>query len=68
MRKALEGEDGAALTAAVDQLIAVQSKAAEALYRQTAASGGPEGGAGGPGAPGSPVEGEVIDAEVVDEK
>ena len=68
VRKALEGEDAAAITAAVDQLVAVQAKAAEALYRQTAASGGPDGAAGGPGGPGAPVDGEVIDAEVVDEK
>jgi molecular chaperone DnaK len=68
VRKALEGDDAAAISAAVDQLVAAQAKAAEALYRQTAESGGPDGAAGGPGGPGSPVDGEVIDAEVVDEK
>ena len=68
VRKALEGDDAAAISAAVDQLVAVQAKAAEALYRQAAESGGPDGAAGGPGGPGAPVDGEVIDAEVVDEK
>ncbi|HZB24946.1 MAG TPA: Hsp70 family protein, partial [Vicinamibacterales bacterium] len=68
VRKALEGEDAAATSAAVDQLVAAQAKAAEALYRQSQSTGTPDETAGGPGRPGGPVEGEVIDAEVVDEK
>jgi molecular chaperone DnaK len=68
VRKALEGEDAAAISGAVDQLVAAQAKAAEALYRQSQSSGSPDGTAGGPGGPGAPVDGEVIDAEVVDEK
>jgi len=74
VKKANAGTDAAAIQRALDQLTAAQHKAAESLYRQTAAGGGP--GAAGPGA-GGPQSGEpqgsgaktgdVIDAEVVDE-
>jgi molecular chaperone DnaK len=67
VRTALEGSDTAPIDAAVEQLIKVQSKAAEALYRD-AQSGTPDGAAGNAAGSGAPVEGEVIDAEVVDEK
>jgi molecular chaperone DnaK len=67
VRKALEGEDTAAIDAALERLQQAQSKAAEALYKQAqAAPGGPE--AGPTGSAGAPADGEVIDAEVVDEK
>src|SRR5581483_3389517 len=75
LKKANEGGDAAAVTRAMEQLTAAQHKAAEAMYRQQApgAPGGAEpGGAapggepGGAGASGG-RQGDVIDAEVVDE-
>jgi molecular chaperone DnaK len=68
VRKALEGEDTAAIEGALDRLQQAQGKAAEALYRQAQESPGaaPDGAPGG-GA-GAHADGEVIDAEVVDEK
>ncbi len=71
VRKALEGDDAAAINAALERLTAAQGKAAEALYKQAqAAPGGAQSGApgSGQGGPGAPADGEVIDAEVVDEK
>ena len=68
VRKALEGDDAAAISAAVDQLVQVQGKAAEALYRQAQESATPDGAASGAAGAGAPADGEVIDAEVVDEK
>jgi molecular chaperone DnaK len=78
VKKASEGTDAAAIQKALDQLTSAQHKAAESLYKQGGAAGGP----GGPGAPdggasagaaggaqeesGAP-KGDVIDAEVVDE-
>jgi molecular chaperone DnaK len=73
-KKAIESNDAAGMTRAMDALTTAQHKAAESLYRQQqqgGASPGPEGEArSGPGtgtdsssAPG----GDVIDAEVVDE-
>jgi molecular chaperone DnaK len=67
VRKALEGDDAAAITSAVDALMQVQGKAAEALYRQ-AQAGTPGAGPSGQAGSDAPVDGEVIDAEVVDEK
>jgi molecular chaperone DnaK len=76
VKTASEGTDAAALQRALDQLTAAQHKAAESLYRQQA-PGGPGAGAapGGDGpaghatsAPGGErKQGDVIDAEVVDE-
>ncbi len=69
VRTALEGEDTAAITAAVERLTAAQGKAAEALYKQAqAAPGASQPGGSQAGGPGGPADGEVIDAEVVDEK
>ena len=70
VRKALEGDDAAAISGAVERLTAAQGKAAEALYRQAQAGAPGEGpGAGsGTGPGGQPADGDVIDAEVVDEK
>ena len=45
-----------------------QTKVAEALYRQAQQSGPSEGASGGSGSADAPIDGEVIDAEVVDEK
>ena len=75
VRKALEAEDDAALKSAMEKLTAVQHKAAEAMYKQAAPPPSPPGSsagdAGGP-APGGGAagggEGEVIDAEVVEDK
>ena len=73
LRKANEGTDLAAINQAMEELSAVQHKAAEALYKQRAPGSAPEPGAsagdsGGSGAPGGPGGGEdVIDAEVVED-
>ena len=75
VRKALEAENDAALKSAMEKLTAVQHKAAEAMYKQAAPPppppGSSAGDAGGP-APGGGAagggEGEVIDAEVVEDK
>jgi molecular chaperone DnaK len=65
-KKAMEGTDQAALTRALEALTAAQHKAAEALYRQTSTAG-PEG-EPTPGGQEQPRDqGDVIDAEVVDE-
>src|SRR5207247_3792223 len=78
LKKAIEGQDASAIQRALDSLTAAQHKAAETLYRQsqTGASAGPsspggEAGASagaGPAAAGpTQTQGEVLDAEVVDE-
>jgi molecular chaperone DnaK len=73
VKKANEGTAAAAIQLALDQLTAAQHKAAESLNKQQAAGGGggPDSSAGGhaPGgsSSGSRPEGDVIDAEVVDE-
>jgi molecular chaperone DnaK len=74
LKKAIEGNDTAAITRAMDALTQAQHKAAETLYRQQQPGGGPGGPTGGPtggpqggGPTGStPPGGDVIDAEVVD--
>jgi molecular chaperone DnaK len=70
-KKALEGDDLAAMERAIEELQQASHKLAEAVYQQAGGPGGP-GGAGGPqagdsggGRPGSADE-EVIDAEYVD--
>ena len=71
VRKALEAEDDAALKSAMEKLTAAQHKAAEAVYKEAAPPPPPpDSPAGaGPGAPGgSGGEGDVIDAEVVEDK
>ena len=80
VKKAMEGEDAAAIDSAIERLTQAQHKAAEVLYRQQAPTGGEAGGPGSPGGPGGPgtaagagatggaADGDVIDAEVVDEK
>jgi molecular chaperone DnaK len=74
VKKALEANDPAQISKALDSLNAAQSKAAEALYKNAAASAagpsGPTGGAGGEssGAGASKPTDDVIDAEVVEEE
>jgi molecular chaperone DnaK len=69
-KKALEGEDAAAMERAGQQLEQASHKLAEAMYRQAPGAEAQAGGAGGPGAGAagggpSPSE-DVIDAEYVD--
>jgi molecular chaperone DnaK len=84
LKSAIASNDVAGMNTAMEALTQAQHKVAEALYSQPGASGGPGAGAagagpgGGPGAgpaPGEggtqgsrPAEGDVIDAEVVDDK
>jgi molecular chaperone DnaK len=78
VKAAVDANDIAAMNAGMDRLTAAQHKAAEALYRQQGApGGGPSAGAqsgetdpgrGGNGGSGSSKDGDVIDAEVVDDK
>jgi molecular chaperone DnaK len=72
LRKAIESNDPAAISKAMNELTEAQHKAAAALYQQASASGqGPTPGseAGGPQASaGDEKKGDVIDAEVVDDK
>jgi molecular chaperone DnaK len=77
LKSAISSGDTAAMTRAMEQLTQVQHKAAEALYKNTGATGapgaegqpgaGPQGSAGA-GPTGAPESGDVIDAEVVDDK
>jgi molecular chaperone DnaK len=77
LKTAISAGETAAITTAMEQLTQAQHKAAEALYKQSAPGGGTGPAAGdagggessssssaGPGA----AQGDVIDAEVVDEK
>ncbi len=75
LKKAITANDTTAMTRAMEQLTQAQHRAAEALYRQAGAGAGA--GAGSSGSPGSsgssgsgasPGQGDVIDAEVVDEE
>jgi len=72
-KKAIQGGDTSKITAAVEHLTQASHKLAEAMYKHTGtASGGPAGAAGAGAAPSggdgrAKAEGEVIDAEVVDE-
>jgi molecular chaperone DnaK len=81
LKAAITGNDAAAMNQAMEQLTQAQHKMAEALYKQQAAGAGPgapgtEGAAGGSGsgaegsagAKGAGGNGDVIDAEVVDDK
>jgi molecular chaperone DnaK len=75
-KKAIQEGDSGKITAAVDNLTKASHKLAEAMYRQAgagqagASGGGPQGQAAGASAGGdgqSKPDGDVIDAEVVDE-
>jgi molecular chaperone DnaK len=81
VKKAISDNDAAAMNRAMDLLTQVQHKAAEALYKGAGAGAqGPGGAAGaegssGPGSTGATgsagsggTQGDVIDAEVVDDK
>jgi molecular chaperone DnaK len=74
LKSAVNASDVAAMTKAMEQLTQAQHKAAEALYKGAGAGGasgatGAEGAPGGAaGAPESDAQGDVIDAEVVDEE
>ncbi|MBI2219864.1 MAG: Hsp70 family protein, partial [Acidobacteria bacterium] len=71
LKSAIEKNDLDAMKRGMDQLTQAQHKAAEVLYRQ-AQQGGAEAGAPGGAAAGQPAggarEGEVIDAEVVEDE
>ncbi len=69
LKKALEASDTDAMKRAMSALTAAQHAVAEVLYRTTAQGPG-EAGAGGQAGPqpGGPAQGEVIDAEVVDDE
>ncbi len=74
LKKALEGDDEAAIRTGMEQLQKASHAMAEALYKQTEggpAAGGAPGGeqaAGGSAGPGGRTsDGDVIDAEVVDD-
>ena len=73
LKSAIEQNDASAIKKRMDALNQAQHKAAEAMYRAAGAAGG-AGGAGG-GQPGGepsggagPSQGDVIDAEVVEEE
>ena len=74
VKKALESESGEGLTEAMEALTAAQHKAAEAMYKQgTEAANANDpaaAGAAGEGAapPPDAAEGDVIDAEIVEDK
>jgi len=72
LKNAVSSNDTAAMNRAMEQLTQAQHKAAEALYKQagpTASAGGPEpGGADAGAGPGRAPEGDVIDAEVVEDE
>jgi molecular chaperone DnaK len=74
LKNAMNANDTAAMTGAMEQLTQAQHKAAEALYKQAgsaagSADQGPGGsaGSGGAGSSAAGAAGDVIDAEVVEE-
>jgi molecular chaperone DnaK len=73
LKTALEQNDQEAIAKGLNELTTAQHKAAEVLYRQSAPTPGAEGGeqaraAGASGGGSSAGDGEVIDAEVVEDK
>jgi molecular chaperone DnaK len=74
LKKAVNSNDAAAMTKAMEALQQAQHKAAETLYRNAGAAAGGAGAPGGETSSSGPTEGagaaqgEVIDAEVVDEE
>ena len=74
LKKSIEADDSEAMNRAVQALTAAQHKAAESLYRNQSAGGPgadappPPPGAGGPEQGSGRQDGDVIDAEVVDEE
>src|SRR5262249_53868252 len=77
LRKAIDGQNADAIQKALDALTQAQHRAAESLYRQTQGAGAPGGASGEGQASGGDgrasssgagqKQGDVIDAEVVDE-
>ena len=65
-RKALEGEDSAAMEAASERLTKASHKLAEAMYKQQAASGAPNAGSDGAAPGAKATSDDVIDAEYVE--
>ena len=80
LKSAISSNDTAAMNRAMEQLTQAQHHAAEALYKNAGAAAGAAGSPGGEGAAGSEgagsagsqdsqtTQGDVIDAEVVDEE
>jgi len=72
LKKAIDRNDTAEMKRAMEALNAAQHRAAEAMYRNASAAGAPGGSAGGgsqqPSAGGGGSQGDVIDAEVVEEE
>ncbi len=74
LKSAIAANDTAGMTRAMEQLTQAQHRAAEAIYKQAGAAGATADGAGGTDGPagGAPpsgaAQGDVIDAEVVDEE
>jgi molecular chaperone DnaK len=81
LKGAMSNNDTAGMNKAMEQLTQAQHKAAEALYKQAGAAAGSSGSPGAEGSAGSGAEGsdgssgsaggpqgDVIDAEVVDEE
>jgi molecular chaperone DnaK len=62
LKKALEANDARAIKSTLDALMQAQQRAAEKLYAGAPGGGGPAGPSG------AAAEGDVIDAEVVEEK
>jgi molecular chaperone DnaK len=73
LKSAIESGDAAVMTSAMEALMQAQHKVAESLYKQAGPESDGASGAGGsgpgaaPGGPGGSSEGDVIDAEVVDD-
>jgi molecular chaperone DnaK len=69
VKQALDANDGPAINRTLDALMQAQSKAAQELYKQ-AGTPGDSGAAGDTGgaAPGGAPQGDVIDAEVIDDE
>jgi len=71
LKEALKGSDMERIAKAKDEVLKASHKLAETLYKeaQSRAQSGPEAGTGTDGkASGKPKEGQVVDAEIVDDK
>jgi molecular chaperone DnaK len=72
LKQAIAANDTTAMNRAMEQLTQVQHKAAENLYKQSGSAGAGAGSPGGGGpqdsAAGGATQGDVIDAEVVEEE
>jgi molecular chaperone DnaK len=70
VKQALEANDASRINRTLEALMQAQSKAAQELYKQAGPTGGPgDPGGSGPGASSNDgAQGDVIDAEVIDEK